>query len=132
MDAYEAGLLGENILGSEFSYDAEVVLTGDSYVAGEETALMEAIEGKRAQPRYRPPFPAEAGLWQKPSNINNVKSLAYVPQIIARGGEWFKSVGTELIHLNPFFSFLVFWRKKTKETKKRKHFNKLKNPKREQ
>jgi NADH:ubiquinone oxidoreductase subunit F (NADH-binding)/(2Fe-2S) ferredoxin len=95
VDAYEAGLLGENILGSEFSYDAEVVLTGDSYVAGEETALMEAIEGKRAQPRYRPPFPAEAGLWQKPSNINNVKSLAYVPQIIARGGEWFKSVGTE-------------------------------------
>jgi NADH:ubiquinone oxidoreductase subunit F (NADH-binding)/(2Fe-2S) ferredoxin len=94
-DAYEAGLLGENILGSEFSYDAEVVLTGDSYVAGEETALMNAIEGKRSQPRYRPPFPAQAGLWQKPSNINNVKSLSYVPQIIARGGEWFKSVGTE-------------------------------------
>ncbi len=94
-DAYEAGLLGENILGSEFSYDAEVVLTGDSYVAGEETALMEAIEGKRAQPRYRPPFPAQAGLWQKPSNINNVKSLAFVPQIIARGSEWFKSIGTE-------------------------------------
>ena len=94
-DAYEAGLLGQNILGSEFSYDAEVVLTGDSYVAGEETALMEAIEGKRSQPRFRPPFPAQAGLWGKPSNINNVKSLAYVPQIIARGGEWFKSVGTE-------------------------------------
>jgi NADH:ubiquinone oxidoreductase subunit F (NADH-binding)/(2Fe-2S) ferredoxin len=94
-DAYEAGLLGENILGSEFSYDAEVVLTGDSYVAGEETALMEAIEGKRSQPRYRPPFPAQAGLWQKPSNINNVKSLAYVPQIIARGSDWFKTVGTE-------------------------------------
>jgi NADH:ubiquinone oxidoreductase subunit F (NADH-binding) len=94
-DAYEAGLLGENILGSEFNYDAEVALTGDSYVAGEETALMEAIEGKRSQPRYRPPFPAAAGLWGKPSNINNVKSLSFVPQIIARGGDWFKSVGTE-------------------------------------
>ncbi len=93
--AYEAGLLGRNILGSEFSYDVEVALTGDSYVAGEETALMEAIEGKRSQPRYRPPFPAQAGLWQKPSNINNVKTLAYIPQIIARGGEWFKSIGTE-------------------------------------
>ena len=94
-DAYEAGLLGKNILGSEFSYEAEVALTGDSYVAGEETALMEAIEGKRSLPRYRPPFPAQAGLWQHPSNINNVKTLAYVPQIIGRGGEWFKSIGTE-------------------------------------
>jgi NADH:ubiquinone oxidoreductase subunit F (NADH-binding) len=56
---------------------------------------MEAIEGKRSQPRYRPPFPAAAGLWQKPSNINNVKSLSFVPQIIARGGDWFKSVGSE-------------------------------------
>ncbi|MBI4305139.1 MAG: NADH-quinone oxidoreductase subunit F, partial [Chloroflexi bacterium] len=61
-DAYEAGLLGKNILGSNFSYDAEVALTGDSYVAGEETALMEAIEGKRSMPRYRPPFPAQVGL----------------------------------------------------------------------
>ena len=93
--AYENGILGSNILGSEFSYDIEVVLTGDSYVAGEETALMEAIEGKRSQPRYRPPFPAQAGLWQKPSNINNVKTLSFIPQIISRGGDWFKSIGTE-------------------------------------
>jgi NADH-quinone oxidoreductase subunit F len=93
-DAYDAGLLGKNILGSSFSYDVEVALTGDSYVAGEETALMEAIEGKRSMPRYRPPFPAQAGLWQKPSNINNVKTLAYAPQIIANGGEWFKKIGT--------------------------------------
>lgn len=93
-DAYDAGLLGKNILGSNFSYDVEVALTGDSYVAGEETALMEAIEGKRSMPRYRPPFPAQAGLWQKPSNINNVKTLSYVPQIIANGGAWFKGVGT--------------------------------------
>ncbi len=93
--AYEHGLLGKNILGSGFSFDLEVALTGDSYVAGEETALMEAIEGKRSLPRYKPPFPAAAGLWQKPSNINNVKTLAYVPQIVFNGGKWFKSIGTE-------------------------------------
>ncbi|MBT3941342.1 MAG: NADH-quinone oxidoreductase subunit F [Chloroflexi bacterium] len=94
-DAYAAGLLGQNILGSDFSYDVEVALTGDSYVAGEETALMEAIEGKRSQPRYRPPFPAAAGLWGKPSNINNVKTLSYAPTIIRDGADAFKSVGIE-------------------------------------
>ena len=93
--AYELGLLGQNILGSEFSFDVEVSLTGESYVSGEETALMESIEGKRAMPRYRPPFPAQAGVWQLPSNINNIKTLAYVPEIIARGGEWFAGIGTE-------------------------------------
>lgn len=92
--AYELGLLGENILGSGFSFDVEVALTGDSYVSGEETALMEAIEGKRSMPRYRPPFPAQVGVFGKPSNINNVKTLAYVPEIVARGGEWFASIGT--------------------------------------
>ena len=92
-DAYEAGLLGKDILGSDFSFDIEVALTGESYVAGEETALMEAIEGKRSMPRYRPPFPAQAGVWGKPSNINNVKTLAYAPEIIARGGQWFSSIG---------------------------------------
>ena len=92
--AYELGLLGQNILGSDFSFDVEVALTGDSYVSGEETALMEAIEGKRAMPRYRPPFPAQVGVFGKPSNINNVKTLAYVPEIIARGGAWFSSIGT--------------------------------------
>ena len=91
--AYELGLLGDNILGSGFGFDMEVVLTGESYVAGEETALMEAIEGKRAQPRFRPPFPAAFGVWGKPSNINNVKTLAYAPEIISRGAEWFSSIG---------------------------------------
>ena len=94
-DAYEKGLLGKNILGSEFTFDMEVSLTGDSYVAGEETALMEAIEGKRSTPRYKPPFPAAQGLWKKPTNINNVKTLSYVPEIIRKGSEWFKSIGTE-------------------------------------
>ena len=91
--AYEAGLLGKNILGSDFSFDIEVSLTGESYVAGEETALMESIEGSRSMPRSRPPFPAAAGVWGKPSNINNVKSLAYAPEIISRGSEWFSSFG---------------------------------------
>jgi NADH:ubiquinone oxidoreductase subunit F (NADH-binding)/(2Fe-2S) ferredoxin len=93
--AYETGLLGENILGSEFSFDMEISLTGDSYVAGEETALMDSIEGKRAMPRFKPPFPAAFGVWGKPSTVNNVKSLAYAPQIITRGGDWFKSIGAE-------------------------------------
>ena len=91
--AYEAGLLGENILGSDFSFDIEVSLTGDSYVAGEETALMESIEGKRSMPRSRPPFPAASGVWGKPSNINNVKTMAYAPEIISKGSEWFSSIG---------------------------------------
>ena len=93
--AYEKGLLGKNILGTDFSFDAEVSLVGESYVSGEETALMESVEGKRAMPRYRPPFPAAYGVWGKPSNINNIKTLAYVPEIVARGGEWFAGIGTE-------------------------------------
>ena len=93
--AYQLGLLGEHILGSDFSFDLEVALTGDSYVSGEETALMEAIEGSRAMPRFRPPFPAQVGVFGKPTNINNVKTLAYVPEIVSRGGEWFANIGYE-------------------------------------
>ena len=93
--AYDLGLLGKNILGSDFSFDLEVALTGDSYVSGEETALMEAIEGSRAMPRYRPPFPAQVGVFGQPTNINNVKTLAYVPEIVARGGAWFAGIGHE-------------------------------------
>jgi NADH:ubiquinone oxidoreductase subunit F (NADH-binding) len=72
-----------------------VSLTGDSYVAGEETALMESIEGKRAMPRYRPPFPAQVGVFGKPSNINNAKTLSYVPEIVRHGGQWFADIGQE-------------------------------------
>ncbi len=92
---YGNGLLGERILGSEFSFDMEVSLVGESYVAGEETALMEAIEGKRSMPRFRPPFPAAYGVWGKPSNINNIKTLSYAPEIVRRGAEWFSGIGTE-------------------------------------
>ena len=91
--AQELGMFGDNIFGSDFSFNIEVSLTGDSYVSGEETALMEAIEGDRAMPRFRPPFPAQVGLFGKPSNINNVKTLAYVPQIIDKGGDWFAGIG---------------------------------------
>ena len=104
--AYELGLLGDNVLDTGWSYDIEVSLTGESYVSGEETALMDAIEGKRAMPRFRPPFPAQSGVWGKPTNINNVKTLAYAPSIIANGSEWFsdigvnKSTGTAIICLS--------------------------------
>ena len=91
--ARELGILGEDIFGSGFVFDLEVSLTGDSYVSGEETAMMEAIEGDRAMPRFRPPFPAQVGLFGKPSNINNVKTFAYVPQIVEKGGEWFSGIG---------------------------------------
>ena len=104
--AYEKGLLGKNILGSDFSFEIEVALTGESYVAGEETALMEAIEGHRSMPRFRPPFPAAFGVWGHPSTINNVKSLSYAPEIISKGAEWFsnigvnRSTGTAIVCLN--------------------------------
>ena len=104
--AYEQGLLGKNILGSDFSFEIEVALTGESYVAGEETALMEAIEGHRSMPRFRPPFPAAFGVWGHPSTINNVKSLSYAPEIISKGAEWFsnigvnRSTGTAIVCLN--------------------------------
>lgn len=93
-ECHKLGLLGKNILGSGFDFDIELAFTGESYVAGEETALMEAIEGKRAMPRYKPPFPAAAGLWQKPTNINNVKTYSYAPDIVLKGGDWFAGIGT--------------------------------------
>ena len=89
------GLLGENILGSGFSFDLEVRVGAGAFVCGEETALMSSIEGKRGEPRPRPPFPAVSGLWAKPSNVNNVETYANVPQIIVKGAQWFASMGTE-------------------------------------
>jgi NADH:ubiquinone oxidoreductase subunit F (NADH-binding)/NAD-dependent dihydropyrimidine dehydrogenase PreA subunit len=93
--AREFGLLGENILGSQFSFDLEVRMGAGAFVCGEETALMASIEGRRGEPRPRPPFPAVRGLWGKPSNVNNVETYANVPQIILNGPEWFASMGTE-------------------------------------
>ncbi len=92
--AHEYGLLGENILGSDFSFDLHIYEGAGAFVCGEETALMASIEGKRGEPRPRPPFPAISGLWNKPSNVNNVKSYAMTPQIIMNGADWFTSIGT--------------------------------------
>jgi len=87
--------LGESVLGSDFSFRLHVKEGAGAFVCGEETALMASIEGKRGMPRPRPPFPAQSGLWGKPTNINNVKSLATVPVIIANGADWYSQIGTE-------------------------------------
>jgi NADH:ubiquinone oxidoreductase subunit F (NADH-binding)/(2Fe-2S) ferredoxin len=92
---YEAGILGNNILGSSFDFDLEIYLGAGAFVCGEETALMRSIEGKRGMPRPRPPFPAHKGLWDKPSVLNNVETLAQIAPIILKGAEWYRSVGTE-------------------------------------
>jgi NADH:ubiquinone oxidoreductase subunit F (NADH-binding)/Pyruvate/2-oxoacid:ferredoxin oxidoreductase delta subunit/(2Fe-2S) ferredoxin len=92
---HNIGLLGKNILGTDFSFDLEVRMGAGAFVCGEETALMASIEGRRGEPRPRPPFPAVKGLWNKPSNINNVESYAIVPQIILNGAQWYSSLGSE-------------------------------------
>jgi NADH:ubiquinone oxidoreductase subunit F (NADH-binding)/NADH:ubiquinone oxidoreductase subunit E len=91
--AHAAGLLGARILGSTFSLEVELRRGMGGFVLGEETALLESIEGRRAMPRTRPPFPVESGLWGKPTVINNVETLSAVPRIVARGGAWFASLG---------------------------------------
>ncbi len=93
--AREYGLLGDNILGTGFKFDIDLRLGAGAFVCGEETALMTSIEGNRGEPRPRPPFPAEKGLFQKPSILNNVETWANIPQIILKGAEWFASMGTE-------------------------------------
>ncbi|OQX41278.1 MAG: NADH-quinone oxidoreductase subunit F, partial [Candidatus Sedimenticola endophacoides] len=92
-EAREAGLLGENILGSGFDFDLHVHLGGGAYVCGEETALLESIEGKKGQPRFKPPFPAHFGLYGRPTIINNTESLCSIPVIIEKGGKWFSEIG---------------------------------------
>jgi NADH:ubiquinone oxidoreductase subunit F (NADH-binding) len=93
-EARAAGLVGENILGRDFACEVEIRRGAGGFVLGEETALLESIEGRRAQPRTRPPFPAESGLWGRPTVINNVETLGAIPAIVARGGEHFAALGT--------------------------------------
>ena len=93
--AHENNLLGNDILGTGFSFDLKVKEGAGAFVCGEETALIHSIEGKRGEPSPRPPFPAVSGLWNKPSNVNNVKSYAMTPQILLRGAEWFRGIGTK-------------------------------------
>ncbi|MFH1489410.1 MAG: NADH-quinone oxidoreductase subunit NuoF [Pseudomonadota bacterium] len=94
-DAREYGLLGKDILGSGFDFDLEIYQGAGAFVCGEETALIRSIEGQRGMPRPRPPFPAQKGLWQKPTVLNNVETYANVAQIIMKGGDWYAGIGTE-------------------------------------
>jgi len=91
--AHEYGLLGENIFGTGFNFDIHIRLGAGAFVCGEETALMSSIEGKRGEPRPKPPFPAVKGLFESPTNINNVETLGNIAQIILKGADWFKSIG---------------------------------------
>ena len=93
--AKEYGILGENIFGTDFSFDLEVRLGAGAFVCGEETALLESIEGRSGRPRLKPPFPANSGLWQKPTLINNVETYANITKIILNGAKWYSSIGTE-------------------------------------
>jgi NADH-quinone oxidoreductase subunit F len=94
-EAYKNGFLGKNILGSGFDIDLYVHRGAGAYICGEETALMESLEGKRGNPRNKPPFPAVIGLYGGPTVINNVETLSNIPHIVAKGGEWYASIGTE-------------------------------------
>jgi len=100
-ECYAAGLLGKNILGSQFSLDIYIHVGAAAYICGEETGLIESLEGKRAWPRIKPPFPAVEGLFRKPTIVNNIETLCCVPHIIKRGKEWFQSIGVPPDPNNP-------------------------------
>jgi NADH:ubiquinone oxidoreductase subunit F (NADH-binding) len=104
--AREYGLLGEKIFGSDFDFDITVHRGAGAFVCGEETALMACIEGRVGRPRPRPPYPAERGLWGKPTNINNVETWANVPPIILRGSKWFSGIGTQTSKGTKVFSLV--------------------------
>ncbi len=93
--AREAGLLGKNILGSGYDFDLYTHLGAGAYICGEETALIESIEGKKGQPRFKPPFPASYGLYGRPTTINNTETLASIPMIVVKGGQWFADLGVQ-------------------------------------
>ncbi|WP_047869315.1 NADH-quinone oxidoreductase subunit NuoF [Nocardiopsis sp. RV163] len=103
-EAYEAGLLGRDVLGTGFDLDVVVHAGAGAYICGEETALLDSLEGYRGQPRLKPPFPAVAGLYASPTVVNNVESIASVPSIVANGADWFTSMGTEKSAGFGFFS----------------------------
>ena len=93
--AREYGVLGKNLFGSGFDFDIELRFGAGAFVCGEETALIHSMEGKRGEPTFKPPFPAQSGYLQKPTNVNNVETYANIPVIINKGAEWFNSIGTE-------------------------------------
>jgi NADH-quinone oxidoreductase subunit F len=93
-EAREKGFVGEKILGTDFSCEVNVHIGAGAYICGEETSLLESLEGKRGYPRLKPPFPAVVGLWGQPTIINNVETIAAVPHIVKKGGEWYAGIGT--------------------------------------
>jgi len=97
-EAYDAGLIGKNACGSGYDFDIYVHRGAGAYICGEETALLESLEGKKGQPRLKPPFPAAAGVWGCPTTVNNVETIAVVPTILRRGANWFTSFGRENNH----------------------------------
>lgn len=103
-EAYEAGYLGKNILGSGFDLEITLHAGAGAYICGEETALLDSLEGRRGQPRLKPPFPAVEGLYARPTVVNNVETIASVPSIVMGGSDWFKSMGTEKSSGMGFFS----------------------------
>ncbi len=104
--ARQYGLLGNNILNSHFDFDITISRGAGAFVCGEETALIASVEGKKGEPRQRPPFPAQKGLWNKPTNINNVETWANIPLIINKGSKWFASIGTEKSKGTKIFSLV--------------------------
>jgi len=104
--AREMGFLGDSILGSEFSFDIHVFKGAGAFVSGEETSMMASIEGRRAFPRQRPPFPAQEGLWGKPTNINNVETWANIPLILNKGADWYSHIGTRKSKGTKIFSLV--------------------------
>ncbi len=94
-DAYKKGFIGKNIFKSDFSVDFYVHSGAGAYICGEETSMLESLEGKRGYPRVKPPFPAQKGLWGRPTTINNIETLAHVPNVINKGADWFKAIGAE-------------------------------------
>lgn len=94
-EAKAAGLVGKNIMGTGIDFEPINIIGAGAYIVGEETAMLESIEGKRAMPRFKPPFPANFGLYGKPTTVNNTESISSIPVILEKGGEWFKSLGTE-------------------------------------
>jgi NADH-quinone oxidoreductase subunit F len=104
--AREYGLIGENIFDTDFSFDIHIKQGAGAFVCGEETSLIASIEGRPPEPRQRPPYPAESGIWGKPTNINNVETWATIPPIINRGASWFSSIGTELSKGTKVFSLV--------------------------
>ena len=94
-EAYAAGWLGENVLGTGFRHDVVITMGAGAYICGEETGLLESLEGKKGQPRKKPPFPAQYGAFGMPSTVNNVETFSHVPHIVGRGVDWFRGIGTE-------------------------------------